>query len=135
MGYLVISAAVFLFLYLIDKNRLKTKEVNNQNPFGKEFKILIDTLAENLWEGQNFILMKKNQRQYFIQKSKLPYNESHIFLIYRQKSIHLDYYEKVAGVELTYKKTYSLSEKNAKMQKSIANDFSNNVRLYGEIKF
>ena len=70
MTYIIVTIIGFIAFYLFSRNK-EEKTTLEQETFGKKFKILVDTLGNNLWGGQQFILMKKSDRQYFIQKSKI----------------------------------------------------------------
>jgi hypothetical protein len=134
MTYIIVAIIGFVAFYLFSRNK-EEKTTLEQEPFGKKFKILVDSLGNNLWGGQQFILMKKSDRQYFIQKSKLPDNESHIYIVYRPNTLHLDFYEKVAGITVKYSKTYNISISTSEKQAEIAKDFATNVRLLGKMEY
>lgn len=134
MTYIIVTIIVFVAFYLFSTTK-KENSTLKQEPFGKKFKLLVDTLGNNLWGGQQFILMKKSDRQYFIQKSKMPNNESHIYIVYRPNTLNLDFYEKVAGITVKYSKTYNISDSTIEKQKEIAMDFATNVRLFGKMEY
>jgi hypothetical protein len=141
---ILISVIIIIVFYNVlskpDKIDVK-RNVNSNNtkdkiePFGRKFKTLVDCLGSKLWNGERFILMKQSNRQYFIQKNKLPNNESYIYIVYRTNTINLDFYEKIAGVKVTYSKTYDISDSSNISQEKIASDFANNVRLLGKMEY
>ncbi|WP_417363651.1 hypothetical protein [Galbibacter sp.] len=134
MLYVVMFIIGFVIVYFISKINGESKTLKEE-PFSRKFKIFVDTLGQQLWNGQQFILMKKNERQFFIQKSKIPNNESHVSIIYRLSSLHLEYYENTAGVITDYKKTYNISRDiTGERQKQLAQDFAQQVMLYGKIR-
>ena len=124
----------FIVSYLINGSNQENNKLNEE-PFGKKFKALIDELARKLWDGENHILMKKSNRQYIIQKSKTYHFESHIYVTYRPSSLNLAYYEKSAGVETKYSKTYNISNITIQGQIELAKDFANQVYVNGKMKF
>jgi hypothetical protein len=112
-----------------------SNNLNQNETFGKKYKVLIDELAKKLWDGENHILKKKSERQYFIQKSKTHHFESHIYVVYRTNTLSLEYYEKSVGVETNYKKMYNISDITIDGQVRLAEDFANQVFVNGKIKF
>lgn len=124
----------FGIAYLFSKQKGESVKLN-QEAFGEKFKVLVDELGNNLWGGEKFILMKKSDRQYFIQKNKLPQNESHVSVFYRPNTLDLDFYEKVAGVIVKHSKTYRISDSSLNNQTKIANDFASEVRLLGKMEY
>lgn len=134
MVYIIMIVIGFGIAYLFSSTKNETSKLKEE-PFGKKFKVLVDRLGSNLWDGEKFILIKKSARQYFIQKSKLPNNEGHVFIVCRPNTINLDFYEKVAGVTVKYSKMYNISDSSINNQNRIANDFATEVRLLGKMEY
>lgn len=136
---MVLTIIIFIIIGVVVSsmiNKSKEKSIKlEQEPFGKKYKVLVDALGTHLWGGEKFILMKKNERQYFIQKSKLPNNESHIYIVNRKNTLNLDFYEKVAGITVKYSKNYDISDSSTINQNTIAKDFASSVRLLGKMEY
>lgn len=127
----IISIGIF---YLISTSNSKKKQLN-ERPFGTHFKVLVDELGSRLWKGEQFILMKKDAREFYIQKSKTLSKQSHVQVIYRPSTLYLEYYENLVGVVTKFSKTYNIENITPDGQKQIADDFTKNVNINGKIDF
>lgn len=136
---MIVTIVIFIIIgFIVSRIINGSREDNNkldEEPFGKKFKTLIDELATNLWEEEKYILMKKSNRQYIIQKSKTYNFESHIYVIYRVNTLYLEYYEKSIGVEIKFKKTYNILNITTQDQIELAKNFSNQVYANGKMMF
>ena len=132
--WIIATIISFVIIYFISTSNSEKKKLN-ERPFGTHFKILVDELGSSLWKGEEFILMKKDAREFYIQKSKTLSKQSHVHIIYRPSTLHLEYYENLVGVVTKYSKTYNIENITSNRQISIAEDFAKNVSVNGKIDF
>lgn len=132
IAIILIGIALFYFI----SNSASESQYLKQNPFGENYKVLIDTLGGNLYPNEEFMFMQKDSRHFYIQKSKTLSTASHIEIVYRKNSIYLNYYQNMMEMVTTYSQTYNDTESmSSDMQINIAKDFVHNVKTKGRIKY
>ena len=134
--WIIATIISFVIIYFISTSNSEKKQLN-ERPFGTHFKVLVDELGNKLWKGEQFILMKKDTREFYIQKSKTLSKISHVQIIYKPSTLHLTYYENFMDIETKYSKSYTYNIENltSDIQKRMAEDFSKNISVNGKVDF
>ncbi|MGY0426804.1 MAG: hypothetical protein ACWIPI_08260 [Polaribacter sp.] len=134
--WIIATIISFVIIYFISASNSEKKQLNDR-PFGTHFKILVDELGNRLWKGEKFILMKKDTREFYIQKSITLSKISYVQIIYKPSTLHLTYYANFMDIETKYSQSYTYNIENltSDVQKRIAEDFSKNVSVNSKVDF
>lgn len=131
MEIIITIVISFLGFYIISK--LKNNNKSNKD-YGKEYQVFIDFLGTSLWEGENFLLMKKSYNKFVLQKSK-SFTESHVLITFLSTKVILEFYENTMCMIIKHSKSYDLIDTSTENQKMIAVKFSKEARMSGKISY
>ena len=120
-------------IYLIS-NANRESRILNSAPFIHAYPVIVSGINEYLFNGEARF-ESKDAREHYLFKSSLG-KECHVQFIYRENTLHLNYFENLMEIKTTFSFQYSgIKGIDDEKQHLIAKDFSNRVRTNSKVTF